>query len=77
MEFNMGSEKSSEMEGLKDRIKVKVLKNDLIVHKELGKQFRAVQRTIFKNRYRNLLELLEVNVQVFALTALSQYYDPP
>jgi len=72
----MGSEKSSIMEGRKDRIKVKVLKDDLIVLMELGEQFMAVQRTIFKNRYESLLELLEVNVQVSAFSALSQYCDP-
>jgi len=76
MEFNMGSEKSSIMEGLKDRIIVKVLKNDLIILKELGEQFMVVQRTIFKNRYENLLDLLEGNVQVSTFTALSQYCDP-
>jgi len=79
MEFNMesGFGKSSGVEGLKKKVKVMVLKSDLTVLRELGQKLKVVERTIFKSKYGNLLGLLEVEVQVLAITALTQYYDPP
>jgi len=77
MEFNMEPERTHEAKGTKKKMRVKVLENDLADLRELGQKLRAVQRTIFKNRYGNLLGLLEVQVQIPAITALVQYYDHP
>jgi len=70
MEFNMEPERTRETGNTKKKMKVKVLENDLADLRELGQKLRAVQRTIFKSRYGNLLELLEVQVQVHAITEL-------
>ena len=72
-----GFERSIVVQGLKKKIKVKVLKSDLTVLREIGQKLKAVQKTIFRSRYGNLLGLLEVEVQEPAITALAQYYDPP
>jgi len=77
MEFNMEPERAREMGNTKKKMRVKVLENDLADLRELGQKLRAVQRTIFKNRYGNLLGLLEVQVQIHAITTLVQYYDHP
>jgi len=77
MEFNMEPERTREARNTKKKMRVKVLENDLADLRELGQKLRAVQRTVFKNRYRNLLEFLEVHVQIYAITALVQYYDHP
>jgi len=71
MEFNM----EPEVEGLKKKLRVKVVENNMANLRELGQKLRAVQRTIFKSRYGNLLGLLKVQVQIYAITALVQYYD--
>jgi len=77
MEFNIELERTRETGNTKKKMRVKVLENDLADLRELGQKLRAVQRVIFKSRYGNLLELLEVQVQVHAITALVQYYDHP
>jgi len=51
------------VQGLKKKIRVKVLKSDLTVLRELGQKLKAVQKTIFRSRYGNLLGLLEVEVR--------------
>ena len=66
----MEPERTRETGNTKKKMKVKVLENDLADLRELGQKLRAVQRTIFKSRYGNLLELLEVQVQVHAITEL-------
>ena len=53
------------------------MENNLADLRELGQKLRAVQRTLFRTRYGNLLGLLEVQVQIPAITALVQYYDYP
>jgi len=73
----MEPERTRETGNTKKKTRVKVLENDLADLRELGQKLGAVQRTIFKNRYGNLLELLEVHVQVHVITALVQYYDHP
>jgi len=64
MELNMksGFEINIAVQGLKKKIIVKVLKSDLTVVRELGQKLKAVQKTIFRSRYGNLLGLLEVKV---------------
>jgi len=61
--------------GLKKKLRVKVLENNFTVLRELGQKLKAVQITTFRSRYGNLLGLLEVQVQIPAITALVQYYD--
>jgi len=65
MELNVksGFERSIAVQGLKKKLRVKVLKSDLTVLRELGHKLKAVQKTIFRSRYGNLLGLLEVEVQ--------------
>jgi len=71
------TKREPESEGLKKKIDAKVLENNLTSIRELGQKIKAVQRVIFRKRYGNLLGLVEVEVQKFAITALAQYYDPP
>jgi len=73
----MELERTRETGNTKKKMRVKVLVNDLADLIELGQKLRAMQRVIFKSRYGNLLELLEVQVQVHVITALVQYYDHP
>jgi len=72
MELNVkfGFERNIAVQGLKKKIRVKVLKSDLTVLRELGQKLKAVQKTIFRSRYGNLLRLLEVKVQEPAISAL-------
>jgi len=70
MEFNMELERTHEVGGSKKKLRVKVLENNLTDLRELGQKLRAIQRTIFKSRYGNLLGLLKVQVQIPAITAL-------
>ena len=72
-----GFERSIAVQGLKKEIRVKVLKSDLTVLRELGQKLKVVQKTISRSRYENLLGLLEVEVQKPVITVLAQYYDPP
>jgi len=67
----MGPERINERGGLKKKSRVKVLENNLTVLRELGQKLNAVQRTIFRSRYGNLLGLLEVQVQIPVITALA------
>lgn len=48
------------MEGLKKKIRIRVLENNLTGLKELGQRLKAIQRATFRNKYGNLLGLLEV-----------------
>jgi len=73
----MEPERTHEVEGLKKKLRVKVVENNLADLRELGQKLRVVQRTIFKSKYGNLLGLLEVQVQIHVITALVQYYDHP
>ncbi|XP_052728449.1 uncharacterized protein LOC128195253 [Vigna angularis] len=43
----------------------------------LGQRLKTIQREAFGRKYGNLLSLMEVKVQLPAITALAQYYDPP
>ena len=56
MELNVkfGFERNIAVQGLKKKIRVKVLKSDLTVLRELGQKLKAVQKTIFRSRYGNL-----------------------
>ena len=67
----MGPKRINERGGLKKKSRVKVLENNLTVLRELGQKLNAVQRTIFRSRYGNLLGLLEVQVQIPVITALA------
>lgn len=43
---------------------------------EFGKLLKGKKRRDFDKKYGNVLNLIEVNVQVEAITTLSQFYDP-
>ena len=64
MELNVksGFERNIAVQGLKKKIRVKVLKSDLTVLRELGQKLKAVQKIIFRSIYGNLLGLLEIEV---------------
>ncbi|WJX33933.1 hypothetical protein P8452_22095 [Trifolium repens] len=56
-------------------LKVKLL--DLESLRNLSTELTSIPRRAFVCKYGNILDLLFTNVQVEALTALSQFYDPP
>jgi len=70
-------EENSKLGGLRKKIHIRVIKNNLTGLRDLGQKLRPIQRRAFRKRYGNLLGLLEVEVQIPAVTALAQYYDPP
>jgi len=74
----MGSEieRDSESSNLKKKLYIRVLENNLTGLRELGQKLGPIQRGTFRKRYENILGLLEVKVQVPAVIALAQHYDP-
>ena len=70
-------EGNSELGGLRKKIHVRVIENKLTGLRDLEQKLGPIQRRTFRKRYGNLLGLLEVEVQIPAVTALTQYYDPP
>jgi len=70
-------ETDSESSNLKRKLYIRVLENNLIGLRELGQRLGPIQRGTFRKRYENILGLLEVKVQVPAVTALAQHYAPP
>ena len=45
--------------------------------KSLGRMLNKIQRMSLSRKYGRILDLLEVDVQTDAQTALAQYYDSP
>lgn len=45
--------------------------------KDFGSKLKNLQRITLDSRYDKILDLLDVEVQVGALTALAQFYDSP
>ncbi|XP_014490785.1 uncharacterized protein LOC106753481 [Vigna radiata var. radiata] len=43
----------------------------------LGKRLKTIKRETFKKKNGNLLSLMEIEVQLPAITALARYYDSP
>ena len=43
----------------------------------LSNKLNSLSRLSFVNKFGNILDLLSVDVQTEALTALAQFYDPP
>jgi len=64
-------------EDLKAKLPIKARENNLFGIRTLGRRLRAVQRNSFKKKYRNLLGLLDIEVQTSLITTFVQYYDPP
>jgi len=62
---------------LKAKLPIKARENNLVGIRALGQRLRAVQRNSFRKKYGNLLGLLDIEVQIFLITAFAQYYDPP
>lgn len=73
----MGSNGGSNITPLRKTLPLRVLKPDVNNIKNLARKLKKVQRVIFMGKFGKILDLLEVNVQVDALTALAQFYDPP
>lgn len=42
-----------------------------------SQQLTSEQRQDFKKKYGKIIDLLNVNIQVEGISALSQFYDPP
>jgi len=78
MESNMESEieRDPESSNLKKKLYIRVLENNLTGLRELGQRLGSIQKGTFRKRYGNVLGLLEVKVQIPAVTALAQHYDP-
>jgi len=66
-----GVEKEYDSEPLKKK------ENNLIDLRELRRKLKMVQRDAFRRKHGNPLSLLEVEVDISAITTLAQYYDPP
>ncbi|XP_012574246.1 uncharacterized protein [Cicer arietinum] len=73
----MGSNGGSNITPLRKTLPLRVLKPDVNNIKNLARKLKKVQRVIFMGKFGKILDLLEVNVQVDALIALAQFYDPP
>jgi len=63
MEFNMQSEinRESEMEDVKRKLRVRMLRTNLTVLKQLGQKLKGVQKVIFRGKYGNMLGLLRLD----------------
>jgi len=79
MEINtrVGVEGHSSSNTVKKRIPIKVKEGNVDGLRELVKKMTTTQKDAFRKEYGNLLNLLEIEVQTPAITALAQYYDPP
>ncbi|XP_014515615.1 uncharacterized protein LOC106773435 [Vigna radiata var. radiata] len=56
---------------------LKIHRGNLTGLVNLGKKLKTIKRETFKMKYGNLLSLLEMEVQLPAITALVRYYDSP
>ena len=79
IEINMGSgfEKEFDSSSLKKKLFFKIKENNLTNLRALGWKLKTIQRDALRIKYGNLLSLLEVEVQISAITALAQYCDLP
>ena len=77
MEVNsgLGVKKGSETSNLKKKLKFEPLGNNLSNLQELGKKLKPIHRGAFRRKYGNLLGLLELEIEIFIVTTLAQYYD--
>ncbi len=73
----MESTKEKGMPTTRKTFKFKVQKPRVDGLKAFAKILPDKTRSKFKERYGKILDLLDVNVQVEAVSALAQYYDPP
>ena len=71
MEINM------ESAPLRPKVQVVVKAPDLSGLRKYGMKLSNLDRLSFTRKYGKVLELLRVNVQEEAISALVQYYDPP
>jgi len=77
LNIKFDNEREQEVVSLKRKIKIKLIENNLRGLRELIKKMEVAQRGILRNRYGNLLGLLDIEVPMSAITALTQYYDTP
>lgn len=61
---------------LRKTTQLKVKQLDLISLKSMASKLKNIKRRSFAEKFGNILDLLEVDVQEGALTALAQFYDP-
>ncbi|KAJ1400744.1 hypothetical protein SESBI_29287 [Sesbania bispinosa] len=73
----MGSKCVGGTPAMRKTLQLKAKKPEVGNLQILSKMVNKIQCQTFANRYGNILYLLEVDVQVEAITALAQYYDPP
>ncbi|XP_061359319.1 uncharacterized protein LOC133303421 [Gastrolobium bilobum] len=62
---------------LKKTLHLKAKKPDTESLKVLGRTLKKTQRLTLARKYGEILDLLEVDVQVDAITAVAQFYDTP
>jgi len=77
MEIKSEFEVQRELESLnlKRKLKIGTIENNLSSLRELGRKLKAIHRGVFRKKYGNLLGLLELEVQIPAITAVAHYYD--
>jgi len=74
--MRVGIEGHSCSNTLKKRIPIKVKEGNVNGLRELVRKMTTTQKDTFRSGYGNLLNLLEVDVQIPAISALVQYHDP-
>ena len=62
---------------LKQNLHLKAKKTDTASLKALSQKLKMPQRTALEKKYGKVLRLMDVEVQVDAITALAQFYDQP
>ena len=71
----LGVERGSKVSDLKKKLKCELIQNNFSNLQELSRKLKSIQRTTFRKKYGNLLELLELDIEMDIVTALAQYYD--
>lgn len=62
---------------MKKTLQLKVKKPEVESLKTLSRMLKKTQRLNFARRYGKIIDLLDVNVQLESITAVTQFYDPP
>jgi len=73
MEINMGYGVENEFDSssLKKKLFFNIKGNNLTNLRALGWKLKTIQRDAFRIKYGNLLSLLEIKVQIYAITTLA------
>jgi len=75
IKFEFGVKRESKSLNLKKKLRIGTIENNISSLRELRRKLKAIHKGVFRRKYGNLLGLLELEVQVPAITRLAQYYD--